>query len=97
MPTRHGSSFAKNAAIWSRLTCLRATTLPRSSTAWIWNTFFAKSRPTVVTFMLDAYFVQVVDQALPLWHIDAVASGGVHLTESGHSVSSRQRLILTKL
>lgn len=33
---------------------LRNTTLPCSSTPCTWNTFFAKSMPTVVIFMEDA-------------------------------------------
>src|SRR5256885_17133797 len=33
---------------------LRSTSLPRTSTAWTWKTFFAKSIPTVVIFTADA-------------------------------------------
>ena len=54
MPTRHGGKLTKNAATWSRLSCFFKTVLPRSSTTWIWNTFFAKSMPIVVIFMTDA-------------------------------------------
>ncbi|HLY05379.1 MAG TPA: hypothetical protein VKR31_06500, partial [Rhizomicrobium sp.] len=42
--------------------------------------------PTVVTFISDAPLGSVVEVTLPLWHIDAVTGGGVHLTESGHWV-----------
>src|ERR1700687_3460469 len=78
MPIRHGSSLAKNDATWARLSCFLNAVLPRSSTPCIWIRFFAKSTPTVVTFIADAPLDQVVNPQFPLWHIDAVSSGGVH-------------------
>ena len=51
---RHGGRLAKNAATWSRLNYFFKAVWPHSSTAWIWNTFFARSIPTVVIFMMDA-------------------------------------------
>jgi hypothetical protein len=49
--------------------------------------------PIVVTFKMDAPSVQVVDDtwlmALPLWHIDAVAGGGVHSNGCGGDGSRR--------
>ena len=56
MPIRHGGRFAKNAAIWSRRSCLRSTALATLIDPCTWNTFFARSMPTVVIFMVDAPF-----------------------------------------
>lgn len=50
MPIRHVGRLTKNAAICSRLSCV----LPCSLMPWTWNTFFAKSMPTVAFFMVDA-------------------------------------------
>ena len=54
MPIRHGGILLKNSSIWWRLSCFLSTAFPRSSTPWTWKTFFAKSMPTVVIFMVDA-------------------------------------------
>ena len=42
-----------------------------------WNTFFARSMPTVAIFVVDAPLGQWL-MTLPLWHVDAVTGGGVH-------------------
>src|SRR5215470_6568813 len=78
MPITHAGRLAKNEPIWSRLSCLFNTALPRASTPWIWNTFFAKSMPIVVMFMMDAPSGSSGLITLPLWHNDAVSGGGVH-------------------
>ncbi|HZR88213.1 MAG TPA: hypothetical protein VFB02_15500, partial [Bradyrhizobium sp.] len=36
-----------------------------------WNTFFAKSKPIVVIFIMDGSLC-LVDSTPPVWHIDAV-------------------------
>src|ERR1017187_2063047 len=54
MPITHGAKLAKNTPTCARRSCLRSTAFPRSSIPCTWNTFFAKSIPTVVIFMLDA-------------------------------------------
>ncbi|HBV6351600.1 TPA: IS66 family insertion sequence element accessory protein TnpB [Klebsiella pneumoniae] len=38
----------------ARLSCLLNNRFPCSSTPWIWKTFFAKSIPIVLTFMIAA-------------------------------------------
>src|SRR6516225_9875578 len=68
MPTRQAGRLAKKTATWSRRSCLRTTTCPRSSTPCTWNTFFAKSKPIVVTFMWTPLSVQVVDDTSTLAH-----------------------------
>src|ERR1022692_4596778 len=54
MPITHGAKLAKNTPTCARRSGLRSTAFPRSSIPCTWNTFFAKSIPTVVIFMLDA-------------------------------------------
>ena len=51
MPIRQGGSEAKKVSTSRRRNCLRTTTAPCSSTPWAWNTFFARSRPILVTGM----------------------------------------------
>ena len=58
IPTRHGSSLAKNDAILSPLTCSFNTVLPLSYTPCAWIRLFAKSMPTVVIVISDAPFIQ---------------------------------------
>jgi hypothetical protein len=53
MPTKHRGRSAKNSNIFARLTRLRITTAPVSSTPWTWNTDFAISRPIVLTSPMD--------------------------------------------
>jgi hypothetical protein len=52
MPIRQGGSFAKNFSIRPRLRRWRITAVPSASTPCTWNTFFAKSNPIVVTFLI---------------------------------------------
>src|ERR1044071_9042944 len=51
MPIRQGGSEAKKLSTSRRRNCLRTTTVPCSSTPWAWKTFFARSRPILVTGM----------------------------------------------
>lgn len=53
--------FAKKAATWSRLNCLRNTALPRSFAPWTWNTFLARSMPIVVSAWWTLLPFQVAD------------------------------------
>jgi hypothetical protein len=47
MPTRQGDSPEKNFTTSARRSRRRTSTLPAASIAWTWNTFFARSYPTV--------------------------------------------------
>src|SRR4051794_24351208 len=51
MPTRQGSRLAKKLNPSLRLSCLRSTTFPCSSTPCTCNSDFAKSTPIVVIFI----------------------------------------------
>src|ERR1051325_9203975 len=51
MPIRQGGSEAKKLSTSRRRNCLRRTTVPCSSTPWAWKTFFARSRPILITGM----------------------------------------------
>src|SRR4051812_45150437 len=51
MPTRQGSRLAKKLNTSLRLSCLRSTTFPCSSTPCTCNSDFAKSTPIVVIFI----------------------------------------------
>src|SRR3954451_20697695 len=51
MPTRQGSTLAKKLNTSLRLSCLRSTTFPCSSTPCTCNSDFAKSTPIVVIFI----------------------------------------------
>jgi hypothetical protein len=68
MPIRQGGKLTKKVAIWSRRSCFFNTALPSSSTPCTWNTFFAKSMPTVVIFTVDAPALFKWLMTSPLWH-----------------------------
>src|SRR5258708_21306269 len=50
---RHGGSSPKYSNTFARLTRLRITTAPATSTPCTWNTDFAISRPIVLTSPMD--------------------------------------------
>src|SRR3712207_2049542 len=54
MPTRQAGSASKNRSTSDRRSFLLSTTCPSASMPWIWKTFFARSRPTMATVILDA-------------------------------------------
>src|SRR5215813_1050101 len=56
IPTKHAGSLAKHDVSSCRDSRRRNTALPPSSTPWIWNTDFARSRPIVTTVDMDAPF-----------------------------------------
>jgi hypothetical protein len=49
-----GREIGKEFSHLVALELLLKTVLPYSFTAWTWNTFFARSMPIVVAFMVDA-------------------------------------------
>ena len=71
IPTRHCGSSPKNSNTFARLTRLRITTAPATSTPCTWNTDFAISRPIVLTSPMDGSPHVVCSNATTLWHFDA--------------------------
>src|ERR1700757_4619848 len=53
MPTRQDGKVENNSSTFARLTRLRITTVPSTSTPWTWNADFAISRPIVLTSPMD--------------------------------------------
>ena len=76
MPIRHGGSFSKNGKTRDRRSWRRITTVPSSSTPWTWKTFFARSRPIVVTSILGGSPIGGY-QTTSMAHCDA-GGGAVH-------------------
>src|SRR5580704_15327178 len=72
MPTTLDGKVEKNSKTLARLTRLRITTAPSTSTPWTWNTDFAISRPIVLTSPMDGSPHSGSLNATTLWHIDAV-------------------------
>src|SRR4029453_15364671 len=71
MPTRQGGKVEKNSNTFARLTRLRITTAPATSTPCTWNTDFAISRPIVLTSPMGGSPYVVCSNATTLWHFDA--------------------------
>src|SRR5215471_5830687 len=71
MPTRQGGSWAKNASTLRRRSERRSTTVSCPSTPCTSNTVLAKSRPILITCVMDGP-LQLDIAIAQLWHIDAV-------------------------
>jgi hypothetical protein len=71
IPIRHGGSWAKYAKTRARRSARQTTVSPTASTPCTWNTFFARSRPIVLTSLMDGSR-PLVSLTTQLWHIDAV-------------------------
>src|SRR3989344_5931671 len=56
MPIRQGGRLATVSRSFARVTRFVSTVFPCRFTPWRWNTFLAKSIPSVVTFMIDSSF-----------------------------------------
>src|SRR5512134_1528243 len=78
MPIRQGDRLAKKGMTSARRNRLRRTTRPSASTPWTWNTFLAKSNPTVVTFIADGPSRFVASMTTTLWHVRCRRAGAVH-------------------
>src|ERR1700729_4139691 len=88
MPTRQGGAEAKKLAICERFSFFLTTAWPRSSTPCTWNTFFAKSRPIAVVFMVVAPIsVKWTLNTSTLAHRCRLGDGGDHPIEPGAGLS----------
>lgn len=74
MATVQGGCAAKKSSTFARLSRFEKTPRPRESEPCAWNTFFAISRPIVVTSGTDASLRMVAT----LHSGTAMPSGGVH-------------------
>lgn len=77
-PTKQRVKLAKN-FVFTRLSCLHSTILPRLSTPRIWNTAFAKSMPFVEIFMFDDLLWYCGYYATTLAHWYRFRVAGIHL------------------
>ena len=77
-----------NRANCSRDSFLRNTTDPSAAAPCSWNTFFARSTPTMLTSFMDALSFSLCFDTTSLAHRDAVGESGIH------PISTRKSLIL---